>query len=96
MDFISDQMYDGNRIRVLTIVENHSRESLAMHVTIRLRGMEVVRQLEAICAIHGKPQAIRVDNGTEFISKRHRPVSILEQSEAGLQPSRQTHRRHVY
>lgn len=69
MDFVSDQLYDGRRIRVLTLVDNHTRESLALHVGQRVRGMDVVRVLERVTDEHGKPEAIRVDNGPEFISK---------------------------
>jgi putative transposase len=69
MDFMSDQLFDGHRIRLLTIVDNHTRESLAIHVSQRIRGYEVVQVLERVVARHGKPQTIRVDNGPEFISK---------------------------
>lgn len=69
MDFVSDQLYDGRRIRVLTLVDNHTRESLALHAGQRVRGMDVVRVLERVVDAHGRPRAIRVDNGPEFISK---------------------------
>ncbi|NIM96807.1 MAG: IS3 family transposase [candidate division Zixibacteria bacterium] len=69
MDFMSDQLFDGRRIRVLTIVDNHTRESLAIHVSQRIRGCEVVEVLERAVKEHGKPQTIQVDNGPEFISK---------------------------
>ena len=69
MDFVSDQLYDGRRIRVLTLVDNHTRESLALHVGQRVRGMDVVRVLESVVDEHGLPGSIRVDNGPEFISK---------------------------
>ena len=69
MDFMSDQLFDGHRIRLLTIVDNHTRESLAIHVSQRIRGYEVVQVLERVAARHGKPQTIQVDNGPEFISK---------------------------
>jgi len=69
MDFMSDQLYDGRRIRLLTIVDNHTRESLAIHVGQRIRGSEVVEILQGVVAKHGRPQTIRVDNGPEFISK---------------------------
>lgn len=69
MDFMSDQLFDGRRIRLLTIVDNHTRESLAIHVAPRIRGSEVVEVLERVAAEHGKPRTIQVDNGPEFISK---------------------------
>ena len=69
MDFMSDQLYDGRRIRLLTIVDNHTRESLAIHVGQRIRGQEVVAVLERISDERGLPKAIQVDNGPEFISK---------------------------
>jgi len=69
MDFMSDQLFDGHRIRLLTLVDNHTRESLAIHVAQRIRGCEVVRVLERDVKEHGKPQTIQVDNGPEFISK---------------------------
>ncbi len=69
MDFMSDQLFDGHRIRLLTLVDNHTRESLAIHVAQRIRGCEVVQVLEGVVKEHGKPQTIQVDNGPEFISK---------------------------
>ena len=69
MDFVSDQLFDGHRIRILTLVDNHTRESLALHVGQRVRGMDVVKVLERVVSAHGKPSSIRVDNGPEFISK---------------------------
>jgi putative transposase len=69
MDFMSDELFDGRRIRVLTLVDNHTRESLAIHVAQRIRGMEVAEVLERVSKEHGKPRMIRVDNGPEFISK---------------------------
>lgn len=69
MDFVSDQLYDGRRIRVLTLVDNHTRESLALHVGQSIRGRDVVEVLRRATMKHGIPEAIRVDNGPEFISK---------------------------
>jgi putative transposase len=69
MDFVSDQLFDGRRLRVLTIVDNHTRESLALEAAPRIRGIEVVLVLERITREHGFPERIQVDNGPEFISK---------------------------
>lgn len=69
MDSVSDQLYDGRRVRVLVIVDNHTRESLALVAGQRIRGIEVVAQLERISKEHGFPERTQVDNGPEFISK---------------------------
>jgi putative transposase len=69
MDFMSDQLVGGQRFRLLTLVDNHSRESLAIEVGQRLTGDDVVRVLEQVTTERGKPQSIRVDNGPEFISR---------------------------
>jgi putative transposase len=65
MDLMSDALFDGRRIRLLTIVDNHTRESLAIHVSQRVRGYEVVPTLESAAAAHGMPRMIRVDNGQD-------------------------------
>ena len=69
MDFVSDQLFDGRRIRALTIVDNHTRESLTIRASQSLRGIDVVKELECITKANGFPKMIRVDNGPEFISK---------------------------
>jgi putative transposase len=69
MDFMADELFDGRRIRLLTIVDNHTRESLAIHAGQRIRGCEVVEVLERVMKDHGRPRTIRVDTGPEFISK---------------------------
>jgi putative transposase len=69
MDFMADQLVGGQRFRLLTLVDNHSRESLAVEVGQRLTGDDVIRGLEQVTAQRGKPKSIRVDNGPECISR---------------------------
>lgn len=69
MDFASDALFNGSRFRVLTVVDNYSRECLAAEVGQRLRGEEVVAVLNRLKYIRGLPGSIRVDNGIEFVSK---------------------------
>jgi len=69
MDLMSDELFGGRRIRPLTLVDNHTRERLAIHAAQRIRGMDVVEVLKRISKKHGKPQRIQADNGPEFISK---------------------------
>ena len=69
MDFMSDQLFDGRRIRILTIVDAFSRLSPAIDVRQSYRGSDVVETLERVTRLHGKPRTIRLDNGPEFICK---------------------------
>lgn len=69
MDFVSDELFDGRRIRVLTIVDNFTRESLCASASFRFKGVDVAKALEGVVEAHGVPESIKVDNGPEFISK---------------------------
>ena len=69
MDFVHDQLFDGTRIRILTIVDTFSRLSPAIDVQQSFRGDDVVDTLERVRRELGYPKTIRVDNGPEFISK---------------------------
>lgn len=66
---MADHLFDGKRFRLLTLVDNFSRESLAIQVGTRLTGDDVVVALERVKEARGCPESIRVDNGPEFISK---------------------------
>ena len=68
MDFMSDQLFDGRKIRVLTIVDCHSRESLATEPGFSLKAAHVVEVLSKLVKDRGAPKTIRVDNGPEFVS----------------------------
>jgi len=70
MDFMADELFDGRRFRLLTIVDDFTRESLAIEVGQRLTGDRVAEVLDRIRRGRGLPERIRVDNGTEFTSKR--------------------------
>ena len=69
MDFMSDELYDGRRIRLLTLVDNFTRESLAIEVSDHLGGHRVAEVLMRLGEERNLPKTIRVDNGPEFISK---------------------------
>lgn len=69
MDFVMDQLFDGRRLRALTLVDNYTRECLAIDIGQNLRGGDVVTTLTRVCEQRGKPRVINTDNGSEFISK---------------------------
>ncbi len=66
MDFVSDCVAGGRTIRALTLVDDYTRECLAIEVDTSLGGVRVRRVLEAVLEKRGKPEAIVVDNGPEF------------------------------
>jgi len=69
MDFVADALFDGRKLRTLTVVDNYTRESLAIDVGQSLKGEDVVMTLSRIVTTRGLPATIKVDNGSEFISK---------------------------
>lgn len=69
MDFVHDQLADGRKIRMLTLVDKLSRECLEIRVEYRLTSSHVVDVLENLRVQRGVPQTICVDNGSEFTSK---------------------------
>lgn len=68
LDFISDAFTDGRRFRVLAVVDDFTRECLALVADTSLSGTRVVRELDAVIARRGCPMTIVSDNGTEFTS----------------------------
>ena len=70
MDFVADQLFDGRKIRALTVVDNFSRQCVAIHVGQSLKGTDVVAVMDRLRVENtGVPKRIQVDNGSEFISK---------------------------
>jgi putative transposase len=69
MDFVADNLANGQALRALTLVDNFSRESLAIEVDFSLTGRRVVEVLEQVAKENGKPRVIKCDNGPEFISR---------------------------
>jgi putative transposase len=70
MDFVADSLFNGQRFRCLTIVDNFSRYCHAIRVAKSIRGTDVVEVMEALKEKNRSvPQRIQVDNGSEFISK---------------------------
>jgi putative transposase len=69
MDFVHDQLATGRKLRVLTIVDTFSRYSPALEPRFTFRGADVVEVLERVGRQGGFPATIRVDQGTEFVSR---------------------------
>ncbi len=61
MDFVADELFDGRRLRMLTIVDCYTRECLAIDLGQSLKGEDVVNSLNRICARRGLPATIKTD-----------------------------------
>ena len=66
LDFVSDAFVDGRRFRIMTVVDDFSRECLALIADTSLSGLRVVRELELVIAQRGQPAMCVSDNGTEL------------------------------
>ncbi|MEY9194751.1 putative transposase [Bradyrhizobium ottawaense] len=68
LDFVSDQLTDGRRFRILTVVDDCTRECLALVADTSLSGTRVARELDRLVMERGKPKTVVSDNGTELTS----------------------------
>ena len=68
IDFMSDSLQTGRKVRLLNVMDDFNRQSLAMEVDTSLPARRVIKVLERLTDMHGCPANIRVDNGPEFIS----------------------------
>ena len=69
MDFVSDQLSNGRRFRVLNVVDDYSREMVGQLISVSISGRQVARFIDQLCEERGKPKKVICDNGTEFTSK---------------------------
>jgi len=68
-DFVFDQSLSGKSLKMLTLIDEYTRECLTVEVGVSIRSERVRQILEKICAEKGKPELIRSDNGSEFIGQ---------------------------
>ena len=68
MDFVSDSLWSGRRFRTFNLVDDCSREALAIEIDHSLPAERVVRVLDAVAQRRGYPRQLRSDNGPEFLS----------------------------
>lgn len=70
LDFMSDSFTDNRKFRLLNVIDDFNRASLAIEVDTSLPSLRVIRVLETLIATKGKPDNLRCDNGPEFISHK--------------------------
>lgn len=67
-DFIHDRCANGQKLKCLTVVDEYTRECLAIEVSDSIRSKDVIATLGKLMSIHGMPRYMRSDNGPEFVS----------------------------
>ena len=68
-DFLSERLENGRRVRLLTVMDEYTRECLAIDVARNFKGEDVKEVLGYLFAVRGCPMYIRSDNGSEFVAK---------------------------
>lgn len=69
LDFVTDALSTGRRFRCLTVIDEYSREALAIHVAYSIPAPQVIAVLEALRDTRGLPAVVITDNGSEFTSR---------------------------
>lgn len=80
-DFVSDRTANGQKLKILVVVDEHSRECLALEVAASIRAHHLIDTLSRLMTIHGKPRFIRSDNGPEFTA--HALIKWLTEQQIG-------------
>jgi putative transposase len=70
IDFVSDTLECGRRFRVLDILDDFDRSAVAQEISMSMPGERIIRLLEKVIWMKGKPENIRCDNGPEFLSNK--------------------------
>ena len=76
MDFVSDSLFDGRRLRALTLLDVFTREALAIEADEGISGEKVVAILDAVLATRAAPQRIRVDKRSRICLERPRSLGL--------------------
>lgn len=66
MDFVGVSLVDGWAYRTFNVIDDYARDALCIEIDVSLTAQRVMRVLERLCELHGKPLAICSDNGPEF------------------------------
>ena len=69
IDFMQDALYGGRRFRTLNVIDEANREALGIEIGTSIPAARVVRVMEQLVTIYGRPDAIRLDNGPELIAQ---------------------------
>jgi len=90
-DFVFDTCANGQQLKCLTVIEEYTREYLAIHVAGSIRSKHVIDVLCRLVSTHGAPKYLRSDNGPEFVSRAILKWAYRGQHRHSLHRSRKAH-----
>lgn len=96
IDFMSDALWNGTRIRLLNIIDDYNRQVLRIETDPSLPAMRVIRVLEQLKESRGLPKMIRVDNGPEFISHKLDAYCKQNKGRTGFYSARKANAKWLY
>jgi putative transposase len=68
LDFMADSLYGGRPFRTLNVIDEGNRQGLGIEIATSIPALRVIRVMEQLIAMFGKPRAVRLDNGSELTS----------------------------
>ena len=68
LDFVHDALYDGRRFRTLNVLDDGNRQALGIEVATSIPSLRAIRVMNQLIELHGRPKALRLDNGSELTS----------------------------
>ena len=83
-DFVFDACANGQQVKCLTVIDEYTRECLAIDVAGSIRSGRVIKVLSRLISIHGAPRYLRSDNGPEFVSMALLKWAVQEKIETAL------------
>jgi putative transposase len=69
LDFMVDALYDGRPFRALTVIDEGNREALAIEIGTSIPSSRVIRVLDELVRLYGRPARVRIDNGPELVAE---------------------------
>jgi hypothetical protein len=88
-DFVAALTHDGRKLKILTLIDEYTRECLALRVERRLGSDAVIETLAAVMTTHGIPAHLRSNNGPEFIAQQFAAVAARRRCRTALHRGRQ-------
>jgi transposase InsO family protein len=84
-DFLMDRTEDGRQLKLLAVIDEYTRECLALEVSRSFTAQHVVENLQYLFAVRGRPEYLRSDNGPEFVARAVRRTIVVKSAQKGTE-----------